>query len=159
MQGDKGNFITMVRTHNKVLKCFRRQQITREMCKHEQEFRKNPWEYVHKRLQSSNCPDPSFSCDTATNYFTDTYSDSTVSYGNTLPDWTHEFIPDCDSSLFNSNSITPGLVKSTLKHCSMQSAPGMDGITYYHLYHLPSSHHLMATLFNKILEKGRAPPH
>jgi len=33
----------------------------------------------------------------------------------------------------------------------------MDGITYYHLSYLSSSHHFMATLFNKILEKGTAP--
>jgi len=39
----------------------------------------------------------------------------------------------------------------------MKSAAGMDGITYDHLVHLPSSHHFMATLFNKILEKGTAP--
>ena len=157
MDGYDGNFITLVRTHNKVLKCHRRQQITREMCKNGQEFRKNPWQYVHKKLQPSNNPDPSFDHSSATSYFTETYSDSTVTY-NKLPDWTHEFIPDCDPSLFNTEKITPGLVKSTLKHCSMQSAPGMDGITYYHLYHLPSIHHFMATLFNKLLETGTAPP-
>ena len=28
----------------------------------------------------------------------------------------------------------------------------MDGITYYHLHHLPSSHHMLAILFNKLLE-------
>ena len=128
------------------------------MCKHEQEFRKNSWQYAHKKLQPSNNPDPSFDHGATTNYFKETYSDSTVTYNNKLPDWTHEFTPDCDPSLFNTNNITPALVKSTLKHCSMQSAPGMDGITYYHLYHLPSSHYFMATLFNKLLQTGTAPP-
>ena len=78
MEGDEGNFIILVRTHNKVLKCHHRQQITREMCKNEQEFRKNPWQYVHKKLQPSNNPDPSFDHGTATTYFKETYSDSTV---------------------------------------------------------------------------------
>ena len=44
----------------------------------------------------------------------------------------------------------------TLKRCSMHSAPGMDGITCYHLHHLPSSHHVLATLFNKLLEATTA---
>ena len=39
----------------------------------------------------------------------------------------------------------------------MQSAPGMDGITYYHLSRLPSSQHFMATLFNKIIQAESAP--
>ena len=63
----------------------------------------------------------------------------------------------CDSSLFNTDKITPGLIKSTLHHCSKKSAPGGDGITYYHLSHLPSTHHVMATLFNKLIETGTAP--
>ena len=39
----------------------------------------------------------------------------------------------------------------------MQSAPGLDGITYYHLNHLPSCQHVLATLFNKLLEARAAP--
>jgi len=38
-----------------------------------------------------------------------------------------------------------------------KSAPGWDSITYYHLNHLPSAHHFIATLFNKLLEKGVSP--
>ena len=66
-------------------------------------------------------------------------------------------LPDCDASLFDGSAITPSLVKSTLRQCSMKSTPGSDGITYFHLNHLPSSHHFMATLFNKLLGKGSAP--
>ena len=39
----------------------------------------------------------------------------------------------------------------------MKLAPGPDRITYYHLFHLPCTHHFLATLFNKILEAGTAP--
>jgi len=39
----------------------------------------------------------------------------------------------------------------------MKSAPGSDDITYFHLNHLPSTHHFMATLFNKLLETGSSP--
>ena len=53
MQSDNANFITLVRTHNKVLRCYHRQLISRETCRHEQEFRSNPWKYVNKRLKPS----------------------------------------------------------------------------------------------------------
>ena len=127
------------------------------MRKNERDFRKNPWEYAHKKLQPTDNSDPTFDCVTASSYFTNMYSNSTVPCGDCLPSWVSESIPDCDSSLFNVEIITSSLVKSTLRHCSMKSSPGMDGITYHHLAHLPSNHHFKATLLNKILDKGTAP--
>ena len=38
-----------------------------------------------------------------------------------------------------------------LKRCRRNSAPGQDGIEYYHLKKLPSCHHFLATLYTKIL--------
>ena len=157
MQRDNGNFLTLVRSHNRVLRCYHCQVNNRETCRQERDFRKNPWKYLNKRLQLSNNPDPSFTCDVAISHFTETYSDDTVTYNGHLPDWASESIRDCDPTLFNVESITPSLVKRTPRQCSMQSAPGMDGITYYHLSRLPSSQHFMATLFNKILQAESAP--
>ena len=151
------NFIDVVRTHNKVLRCYRRHQRTDEVCKNERDFRKNPWEYAHKNLQPSENTEPLFGSEVATIHFTNTYSDSSVTYGNVLPSWTSESIPDCDSSIFNTTRITPGLVKSSLQRCSKKSALGIDGITYFHLCHLPSTYHFMATLFNKLVDTGTAP--
>ena len=151
------DFIDVVRAHNKVLRCYRRQQRTNEVCKNEWDFRRNPWEYTHKKLQPSDSTEPSFDSVAATVYFTNTYSDYSVTYENRLPSWASESIPECDSSSFNSKVITPGLVKSTLQRCSRKSAPGIDGITYFHLCHLPSTHHFMATLFNKLIKSGSAP--
>ena len=97
-------------------------------------------------------------CSYQLRFFTKTYSDDTVIYEGHLPVWVSECLSECDSSLFNVDSITPCLVKSTLKHCSMQSATGLGVITYYHLYYLPSSHHILATLFNKLLKAETSPP-
>ena len=71
MQSDNGNFITLVRAHNKVLNCFHRQVNSRETCRQEREFRDNPWKYVNKRLKPSDNTDPSFDCCTATSYFSE----------------------------------------------------------------------------------------
>ena len=79
------------------------------MCKNERDFQKNPWEYAHKKLQHSENSEPSFDCTTATTYFTNTYSNCTVNYGDHLPLWVSESIPECDASVFNTDSITPGV--------------------------------------------------
>ena len=64
-----GDFIDVVRVHNKVLRCYRRQQRTNEMCKNERNFRKNPWEFAHKKLQPSDSTEPSFDAIAATIIF------------------------------------------------------------------------------------------
>ena len=71
-----------------------------------------------KKFQHSDNSDPSFDCTTATTYFTNTYSDDTANYGDHLPLWVSESIPKCDASVFNTDSITPSLMNSTLQHCS-----------------------------------------
>jgi len=101
-------FIDVVRAHNKVLRCYHRQQRTNEVCKNERDFLKNPWEYAHKKLQPSDSTEPSFDAEAATIYFTNTYSDNSVTYENHLPSWASESIPECDPSSFNTEVITPG---------------------------------------------------
>ena len=44
------DFLYIFRAHNKVLKCFRSVQNSKDMCKNEREFRHNPWEYAHAKL-------------------------------------------------------------------------------------------------------------
>ena len=127
------------------------------ISRNEKEFRKNPWEYAQKKLQPVKDPvKPSFNVSTAVSHFTQTYSDCNTQYYH-LPFWILDTLPNCTTSLFNDTPITPSLVKVTLWKCSMKSTPGWDGITYFHLSHLPSVHHFMATLFNKLLEKGLSP--
>ena len=89
-------------------------------------------------------------------YFLQTYSSDDLQYCQ-LSSCITDDLPDCDASLFNTTAITPSLVKSTLRRCLMKFSSGSDGITYFHLSHLPSTHHFMATLFNKLLEKGISP--
>ena len=60
--------------------------------------------------------------------------------------------------VFDLSPITPGMIKQALKKCSSKSAPGCNGISYYHLKHLPSCHHLLATSFSRILLKDHTCP-
>ena len=58
---------------------------------------------------------------------------------------------------FDQSPITPGLVKATLHKCNLKSSPGPDGIRYGILYHLPSVHHILASLYTTILKIGKPP--
>ena len=53
--------------------------------------------------------------------------------------------------------IRPRDVKNTLKQCNKNSSPGPDGISYKILLKLPVTHHMLATLYNKVLEYGSPP--
>jgi hypothetical protein len=73
-----------------------------------------------------------------------------------LPNWitpqSPEYVP------FNLEPIRPKDVKNMLRKTNQKSTPGPDGIPYGILLKLQSSHHLLATLFNKVLESGQPPP-
>ena len=62
-----------------------------------------------------------------------------------------EFLP------FDMGIIKPRDVAHVLKNANKKSSPGPDGIPYGILSQLPSTHHILATLFNKILVTGAAP--
>ena len=130
------------------------QRCYKSVCKNEREFGHNLWEYARTKLQPSDNMTPLFDCDTASSFFTQTYSDNSLNYDH-LPAWVVDTIPEHDSSLFNTEVITPSLIKSPLHHCSMKSAPGPLLII---CSTFPAcTHHFLATLFNKILKAGTAP--
>ena len=60
---------------------------------------------------------------------------------NGFPDWISEVwqLPEAGFE-FDMSSIRPSEVKRVLKGCSFTSAPGDDGISYFHLKKLPSFH-------------------
>ena len=49
-------------------------------------------------------------------------------------------------------------MKRALQKTKSESTPGPDGIPYGLLKKLPSVQHVLATLFNRILESGEVPP-
>ena len=91
------------------------------ISRNEKEFRKNPWEYAQKKLQPvKDSAEPSFNVSTAVSHFTQTYSVCNTQYHH-LPSWILGTLPNCTTSLFDDTSITPSLVKVTLRKCSMKS--------------------------------------
>ena len=58
---------------------------------------------------------------------------------------------------FDTTTIKPKDVKNVLSKSNLKSAPGHDGIPYSALLKLKSSHHILATLYNKVFVMGSPP--
>ena len=64
---------------------------------------------------------------------------------------------DTDFVPFNTTPFRPRDIKSILANSNKKSSPGPDGITYNTLLKLESTHHILATFFNKVFQTGAHP--
>ena len=97
-----------------------------------------------------------FSKEVADNFYPSTYSTPHTINRDQLG-WIPGVDPSSFTVPFDTTIITPGLVKATLAKTTKCSSPGPDGIRYGILHNLPSTHHIMATLYTKVLELGTPP--
>ena len=125
-------------------------------------FNKNRWNFskqlVRGELGKVNSV-TEFSKVEADKHFSSTYStpiitnfDNLIWFPN-LP--TDPGLPDFKP--YDMSPIKPKDVLNALKHSNKNSSPGPDGIPYALLFHLKSTHHILATTYNKVLKYG-APP-
>lgn len=97
-----------------------------------------------------------FTKEEADNFYPSTYSTPHTINRDQLG-WIPRVDPASLTVPFNTSPITPGLVKATLAKTNKGSSPGPDGIRYGILFNLPSTHHIMASLFTKVQELGTPP--
>ena len=64
---------------------------------------------------------------------------------------------DDNFEAFDMSAIRPKDVKNVLKHANQKSSPGPDGIPYGILTKLPCTHHILASLYSKVLKYGIPP--
>ena len=151
-------FLNAVRAHNKALKASSTEFSMRSIQQQEKKFRENPYKFGKHVIRGKECTNPSFDKASAFNHFQQSFSDQSCEY-TVLPDWVESAMPPPNIDVvFDLSPITPGTIKQALKKCSSKSAPGCNGISYYHLKHLPSCHHFLATLFSRILLKDHTCP-
>ena len=98
--------------------------------------------------------EPSFTKREADLHYLGTYESAKTSEET---DWSWFPAIKSPSVPFDLSPITPSLVKATLRKANIHSAAGFDGVTYSLLAKLPSMHHILATLFSKVLAFGRPP--
>lgn len=123
--------------------------------KQEKAFWKDRWRFSNSIFQDDHVA-PDFSSSDAHCYFSKSFT-PTESWSG-LPDWVFKSTPSCSIEDFDMSPITSTTIRNTLRSCSKSSSPGDDQISYYHLWHLPSTHAFLAILFNRILSVSSSCP-
>ena len=142
-------FFASVRAHNRIKKLADKESATTERLLNEKKFWKNPIDFAKKVCTHSGQAQPDFPPTVCHSFFQSTYSNS--EYGK-LPKWVSDSLPDdTTQSPLDMSPITPKIVRKTILKCSSNSKPGNNGISYFHLKRLPSTHHLLATMYSKLL--------
>ena len=152
-------FLNAVRAHNKIAKTASITTKARSIHQFEKKFQQNPYDFAKKVLKTSQQECPDFGESHAYEFFRESFSKKSCSYAG-LPDWVQSVMPNPQiTSHFDLTPVTPKQIKSALRKCSSKSSPGCNNISYYHLKHLPATHHFLATLFSRILlENHTCPP-
>ena len=126
---------------------------------HEKQFHKNSKDIVNDTFGKENAP-PSFDKATADYYYPSTYSvPKEIDYNQlhwfpqlpTSPE-SPDFTP------FNTEPFRPKDITNILSKSNKLSAPGPCGVTYRTLLKLETTHHILATYFNKVFMSGAHPP-
>ena len=124
-------------------------------------FNKNRWEFsksVTRGEFGKEKKGPTFSKDQANQHYaqysvptnTDFNKTNWFPFVKTEPE-NNNFVP------FNSDPIGPRDIFDVLKSSNHKSSPGPDGLPYGILFNLPCTHHILATLFNKVLATSAVP--
>ena len=125
-------------------------------------FKKNPWEFSKSVCRGEFGKEnlaPTFSREKANQHYTSNYSTEKIT---NLPDihWFPEVKTgpqDPNFKPFDMSPIRPKDVSNVLRHANHKSSPGPDGLPFGILHHMPSTHHVLATLFNKVLATNAVP--
>ena len=128
----------------------------------EKQFNKNKFKFSKEIVTDTfgkETVKPVFSEQTANQHYPATYSQPMQVH---LPDL-HWFPPILASPVdpnfvpFETGHFRPRDVRNVLANSNKKSAPGPDGVSYSVLHKLESTHHILATLFTKVLTLGCPP--
>ena len=154
---DKESWLQAVRLHAFLLRLKHRKEGANEIRAQEKEYRRNFFKFAKSACNGTVGEpkvEPGFPKEVADNFFPGKYSQK-VSIDTNKLSW---FVPvDPPSSPFNQDVIRPTDVMRILKSKSPNTSPGEDAILFGVLARLPSAHHILATLYNKLEKLNRAP--
>ncbi len=154
---DRQLFYDALRAHNKLLKNKKASDKVKTVSHQEKLFRQNFWDFSKKVANGQYGTEPTlpgFSKEAADEYFGPKYSTADPVDENDLswfPDLPEARVP------FNMDPVRPRDIRATIQSKSSGSAPGPDGISYAVLKKLPCLHHILATLYSKLLTKPDPP--
>ena len=141
----------------------KKKQELKSTAYHEKQFHRNRYRYSKQTVSDTFGKvdvQPSYDKQAADHFYTSTYSEH-KEVDHTQLNW-FPHLPTspniADFTHFNNAPIRPRDIRSVLSKSNKKSAPGPDGITYNTLLKLDCTHHILATLFNKVLISGAHPP-
>ena len=157
---DRKEFRRAVKTVSYLKKQHKQSQEERSRAHLEKQFRDNFYEFAKRVCNgtvNASQPRPTFSLDEANSYFRSKY-ECGCNIDQTQLNWfPHINVHDPDRYKFDQSPIKPRDVKLVLKKKKAKSAPGNDELLYGLLRNLDTTHHFLATLFNKLLQSGDPP--
>ena len=124
----------------------------------ESRFRKDFWSFSRKVVNNElyhQDSDPAFTKDLADEYYTSRYASSPPAIDVDALGWMGG--PPEAACPFDMSPVKPKDIKNILRNRSSRSAPGPDGISYAIIKKLPSVHHILATLYSKLLTNPITP--
>ena len=160
---DKKRFYEAVKAVSELKKKAKKKEEIKTAKWQEDLYFKNKWEFAKHACNGtigSKSQPPGFSKAEADTYYPQHYSiPKEIDF--TSLNW-FPYLPDSQNDSFEGFNLDPIKISykdilSTLANSNKKSSPGPDGVTYGILYKLPTTHHIMATLFNKVLQFGSPP--
>ena len=153
---DKQNFNKALKYYNFLLQQKRRRNSRNQARKEENLYRKDFFKFAKAASNGTLEQDqvaPTYSKSVADEYYKNKYS-KPVKIDPEKLSW---FLPVQEPRIpYNNSTITPKDVKKIFKNKSPNTCPGEDGLLYGVLAKLPSTHHFLATLYNKTDKSGVA---
>jgi len=154
---DQKAFYKALRTYN-VLNRNRQKSDKLKCSKHQESlFQDNFWNFSKSVCNGTFGKEqtvPNFDQSIANQYYPGKYS-VPQPLNNQALHWYPEITAPQHN--FDLNPILPKHVRQIIKDKSNSSSPGPDGISYGILKKLPCLHHILATLYNKVLKTGIPP--
>lgn len=162
---DRIEFHNCLKAINNLRKKERDKEIAKKSQHQEKLFNKNRWDFSRKVCRGElgkQEPEVGFNLGTADTYYRNTYS-SPVPLDISPDGPLHWFPsiqihPESETFVpFNCSPFRPKDIKKVLKNSSLKSSPGPDGIPYSILFKFDCLHHILSTLYSKVLSMGCPP--
>ena len=156
---DRKKFHQAIRAHNYIVKQEKLKDKHKTVQYQESLYHKDFWSFSKSVCTGHFGQDqvyPGFDVTAANNYYPNKYS-STVPLATENLHWFPYLSSRGHQTSFNLSPILPRDIRNIIQNKSNSSSPGPDGITYGLLKKLPCIHHILATLYNKILITGVPP--
>ena len=156
---ERKKFYQALRAHSYLNKQTKKRNKQKTSSWQETLFHKNFHEFSKSVCNGSfgeESPSPTFDKQKADTFYQNRYAKSTPVNIEEL-----HWFPDVNRpekfQPFNLKPFTPKDIKNIIRSKSSNSSPGPDGITYGILKKLPCTHHILATLYSKLLSAPKAP--